>query len=166
MLVLAALVLAIGCGGSVDTDVQSGSGPTRFHGVSAQFGHRQGGSEEQPVRLLAIGIYDVPLWCSAADAGTAPETLAVLLIEIVKFSVEPVGVGTYSLYRHDGVLKEGSTAYFYTLPWGPAAASVEGASGRVTMSRVDTSAAEGDLDLILEDGTHIEGPFSAIDCIQ
>jgi len=64
------------------------------------------------------------------------------------------------------VVREGSTAYYSTLLWRPGAASVEGTSGRVTLSRVEPSSAEGDLDLMLDDGTHVEGPFSAIDCIQ
>jgi hypothetical protein len=45
-------------------------------------------------------------------------------------------------------------------------AAIEAVSGEVRLSRVDASTADGQVDVALEDGTRIEGEFSALDCRQ
>ena len=165
-IVISGLLLALACGGGVETDVRTRSGPTQFSGVSAQFQHHQASLEGQPVQILSLGLYEIPLWCSATDAGTPPNSVTALVLEVIRFGANPVGPGTYELSRPTGEPKEAATGVYYRVITLDPSVALDVVSGTLSVSRADSAAAEGRVDLVLEDGTRIEGEFSAIDCIQ
>jgi hypothetical protein len=164
-----ALVGSLACGGDgeKETDVRTRSGPTQFNGVSAQFRRTHGSSPGVSFQELAVGVFDIPPWCYPADGGAGPPAVSTLVIEIVRQGVDPVGTGTWPASPPGTGLFDGAIVTYQRIAAGQPDVFLKVSSGSVTVSRADDTAAEGEVDLTLEDGTHLDGRFSATpQCIR
>lgn len=156
----------VACGGDADLAVQTRSGPTSFRARSALFQQRNGSLDGQSVQLLAMALYDIPLWCSPTDAGTPPDDFVAILLEVAKLGTAPVGPGDYSIREADGQPVEGATALYYSFVQGMPGRTLDVPGGSMHLSNVTDGSVEGDVDLTLEDGTVLGGSFSATTCRQ
>ena len=162
--VTTALVLgAVACGGATDTDVRTRSGPTRFAGTSAWVfsgpwsGVADPADAGQSINLFELLISDVPVPCSAS--GGNPPMFAAVNVSIYTQAPDQVVPGTHVF---DGQV---DFLWFYYLWQGqPESPVIPVSSGRLELRRLDESGAEGSVDLILTDDTHLEGRFSAERC--
>jgi hypothetical protein len=164
--ILGLVIGAVACGQGADVAFQTRSGPTAFEARSGVFRTNTASLNDAPVQILALYLLDVPLWCSPTNAGTPPETLTGIAIEVAKFGSEAVGPGIYSIRTADGAPIEGAIALYYTVePDGPGD-TLDAAGGTLRLSTVTSVSAVGEADLTLEDGTVLSGSFSAITCRQ
>ena len=161
------LAFGLGCGTeSGTTAVQSRGGPTSFTGISAQFASGGGALGNQPVTILRVAIYEKPLWCTPTDAGTAPTTFAALLVEVARWGAAPAFEGTFPITVPEPAMTDRASALYYTFENDQPDITLQGTSGRLELRRVDQAAAEGTVDVTLEDGTQLQGDFSATVCTQ
>ena|GEM_PF-3100873 len=153
------LVGALACGSGSDPDVQTRRGPTAFHARSGVFFTNSGSLGDVPVQILLVYLLDRPLWCTPIDAGTPPDTLAGISVNVVKFGTALPGPGTYTVRTADGQPIEGATAVYYTVVPGQFGDTLDVTTGVLRLTRVTDAAVEGQVDLTLEDGTVLSGSF-------
>ena len=166
-IVIAGLVLALGCGGSEGTDVRS-SGPTSFQGSSAIFSVSDGYLAQPdrlggpPVSALDLAVLDFPAACGGSDGGIPSGRHGLLSVTLGRLKPEAIGPG---IYRLAGDIDAGSAqAYFHPFESSCGGNTLGGVSGQIELSRLDEGTAEGTLDVNLLDGTRLEGPFVAGRC--
>jgi hypothetical protein len=152
------LVLWLGCGGANGTDVRSENGPTRFTGTSSAFVRTQESVSGQPVRALYVGIFELPPGCSASDAG-APGTYGTITVGIVRPGTDPVGPGSWSPTRNVPGLLDGAFAQYQKWIDGQLSFFLEAVSGSIKLTRADDVTVDGELDVMLDDGTQLRGHF-------
>jgi hypothetical protein len=171
-IVSAGLVLVLGCGGSMETDVRTQKGPTHFAGSSARFSLYDvwvvgtGGFESAtgPFNQFALDVLDFPASCPTESTEALTGRHARLSLWIMAVKTEPIAPRRYALGSAlDGGLPQAGAEYsqFEASCFGPA---LPGVSGAIDLSRMDDTSAEGSVEVTLYDGTTLQGDFVATRC--
>src|SRR5262249_44879532 len=154
----------LGCGGSLETDVRTRSGPTIFNGISARFTLVSGtvaplDAGPSPVNFLFVDVYDSADWCNPADGGTPEHPFSRLELSLSKPQPTLINAGSHPLSDSTVGAVDGWLASFAHI--NGVSGVLNGTSGQLELERLTSDVAEGSLDLVLQDGTRIEGPFLA-----
>ena len=169
-IVTAGAIVALACGGALETDVQTRAGPTDFRGSSALFALGDSYvidgnatlTSGRPISILQLVISDLPSSCSGTDAGIPPGRHGSLNVTLERDRPDTVGPGTYRF--RDSSSPTAAMVAFY-----PFEASCDGftlfdVGGDIELWRLDEGSAEGKIDVSLHDGTRLEGTFVASRC--
>ncbi len=179
-IVIAGLLLGVACGGGMETDVRTRSGPTQFAGKNAVFfmydawvtgiavDLADGGvNTSGPLAITALELYvqDAPWSCWLSDAGSPPADVAQVIFDMYRPKPAPFSTGDYALggtARPDG----GDWSIGIYLDWHPECLAQDShlTGGKVTLSSLTEEEAQGWMFVSLDDGTQLEGDFVARRC--
>jgi len=159
-----ALLLAAACGGGA-TDVQTRSGDIAFAGTTAYFftaraaiGLPDGGTV--PINLLQLDIHASADGCGPWQ-GVVPPTRSVLAVSLIRPEPTPVTSGRYPVSLQT-VIDGAWVSFTHQEPAGGIV--LPGVSGQIDLARVSETTAAGSVDVTLQDGSRMEGDFSASPC--
>lgn len=159
------VLLATACGGRA-TDVQTRSGDVAFAGTTAYFltttraaiGLPDGGTV--PINLLQLDIHASADGCGPWQ-GVVPPARSVLAVSLIRPEPTPITPGRYSVSL-DTVIDGAWVLFTHQEPAG--GIILPAVSGQVDLARLSETAAAGSVDVTLQDGSRLEGDFSASPC--
>ena len=111
-----------------------------------------------------LDIGDFPPWCGQTDAGTLPDRIRSLTVEVNRLHPRTVTTGDYAFGVNAGDPTEWPHGWFAesrATCYGPASYIT---TGKFSLARLTDSEAQGDLSVTLTDGTVLEGEFLASKC--
>ena len=164
VLVGSVLLGAVSCGGG-KTDVRSVSGEIAFTGTTAYFFTSRGAiappdAGATPVNVLVLEVHESAEGCGPWP-GVVPPDHAILSVTVDRpqsISIRPDSYPIANTPGFDGAW----VTYFHENPSGDLMLS--GVSGVFDLKALSDTAAAGSLDVTLQDGTRMEGDFSAGPC--
>jgi len=154
------LLLFLACSGG--TSVGS-DGPTLFEGVYAESQTQQWRPDGTNLATtLAIRIFTATRRCTPDEVYDSLSGFGVLTLWDTELGSE-LPPGSYSLAARAGAPEwlRAAGGYAWYAPGGAVGGSQAATSGTLTLSRVESAAVDGEVDLTLEDGTRIQGSFES-----
>ena len=154
------LLAASACGGG-RTDVRTRSGPTVFAGTTSYFALRtvtvEGpGGEPMNAKVFILEILESPDGCGPRP-GVSPYPGAVLSVWLYAPEGDSIRPGTFQITRSTS--GSGGWAGYSKFPM-----VLSAVSGEFELGRLAAEAAQGTVDVTLQDGTRLDGEFSAAPC--
>ncbi len=118
-----------------------------------------------------VAIFDIPGVCAKDAAGQAAKSARGILLLIAKVTNShlsaPTATGVYIVYPGDAQDVSGNAVkveYAESDETCQTSMQMEGVSGTVTLTRIDSGAYSGTLDLTFEEGSHVTGSFASVKC--
>ena len=175
---IAGLLLGVACGGGIETDVRTRSGPTQFGGKHAVFFMYDawvssiagdfsdaGFSSSGPVAITEFDLYiqDAPWTCWEPDAGPGPTDVAEAIWQMSRPKPAPFTGGDYALGGSPELGDSASAMYLDRRP-GCLAQVAYTTGGKLNLSGLTQDEAVGSISVSLDDGTQLQGEFVARHC--
>ncbi len=118
-----------------------------------------------------VAIYDVPGACAKAAAGQGAKSAKGILLMLATVTnshlAAPTATGVYTVYPGHAQNVSGNAVgvlYAESDVTCQTSMQMEGVSGTVTLTRIDSGAYSGTLDLWFEEGSHVTGSFASVRC--